>query len=174
MNKVLPKILLVVIIGLIQTFLMTRYNPNLIPIELFMAFGLSAFGLLFGSIVLLTDLKNNQGKRNSGLLIMFAFLIGSGIGFSAMKYQDSERRENANFIIYELNLFYEQNGYYPEKLGDLIPEYLEELPTSNWGLKRIDYKYELDKSNQFYSIDYKTGTGCGWTYFSSDGWQFYD
>ena len=174
MNKILLKILLVIIIGLIQAFLMTRYNPDLIPFEIFIAFGLTAFGLLIGFIVLLTDFKNKQGKRNSGLLIMLSFIAGHGIGFFAMRYQDSERRENATLIIEKMDLYFQEKGYYPENLIDLKPDYFENIPTSNWGLERIDFEYQLDSLNRFYSIDYKIGTGCGWTYFSGDGWQFYD
>ncbi|MCT4614226.1 MAG: hypothetical protein N4A49_05040 [Marinifilaceae bacterium] len=174
MNKFLLKILLIIIIGLIQTFLMTRFNPDLIPFEIFIAFGITALGLLIGFITLLTDFKNKQGKINSGLLIMFAFLAGHGIGFLVMRYQNSERRENANLIIEKLDLYFQQKGHYPEKLKDLKPEYLEKIPTSNWGLESVDFEYQLDTLNRCYSIDYKIGTGCGWTYYNGDGWQFYD
>nr|WP_320119500.1 hypothetical protein [uncultured Marinifilum sp.] len=174
MNKIILKILLIIFIGLIQAFLMTRYNPDLIPFEIFIAIGLTVFGVLIGFIAMLIDYNNKKGKRNIGLFVMVAFLAGFGVGILTMRYQNNERRENANLIIGKLDLYFQQKGSYPENLIELKPGYLKNIPTSNWGLEKVDFDYKVDSLERYYLIDYKVGTGCGWTYASGDGWQFYD
>ncbi|PWJ32685.1 hypothetical protein [Sediminitomix flava] len=120
MNKIFLKILFIVILGLIQIFLMTRFNPNMIPVEMFLAIGITVLGVFIGFFAMLIE----RGKRRIGQSIIVTFLIGFVIGISATQYQNFERRENANLIIEKLELYFQQKGHYPENLKDLKPYYL--------------------------------------------------
>jgi len=185
MNKRLLKILFIMVVVVIQLFLITRYNPDLFSMELMASIGITVIGFLFGFIVMLFSFGSRKRSRNIyrsrkqnrkgslGLFLMAVFLFGFIPGLFVNGYQNYQRRESAELIIEKLEQYFEEHGQYPIKLSELEPKYLSSVPTSNWGLSKIEFEYHtnIEKS---YSINYKIGLGCGWSYSNGGGWQFYD
>ena len=86
--------------------------------------------------------------------------------------------EIGNEIVRAIDGYYEENGVYPEKLEDLVPEYLTEIPKT---ITDLDYRYfriepsENTKDDPYrLSFIVKTALNMGCAYFlgSTEGiWE---
>jgi len=91
--------------------------------------------------------------------------------------QVDETVRNGNRIIAALEQYRDEHGCYPDKLNDLSPEYLAEIPSATWGLG--EWKYEADVNDFDLHVDESIHTGDGyhlWLRYlgKESGWQFGD
>ncbi len=81
----------------------------------------------------------------SGLcLILFAIGTILVVHFSHRNLE--ETKSNANIIISALESYADQNGEYPERLDDLTPIQIDQIPPCTWGCKEWAYNIERDGS----------------------------
>jgi hypothetical protein len=104
-------------------------------------------------------------KMNHLLNVTIASLILLGCNGKFDRTQAS-----ANLIIEALQSYKEDNGFYPDKLQDITPLYLEKLPKSNYSNR--DFIYE--KSEDSYQLVYLGAFGVEATYHSSTKLWSYD
>jgi hypothetical protein len=80
-------------------------------------------------------------------------------------------KEIGDLIVKALEAYYNENGKYPDTLQELVPKYLDEVPTTSTGQ---EYKYYLKEPTAYNTADLfglgfplitKINTGC--SYFKS-------
>lgn len=170
------KIAILTLFCLGQIQLVSAYVTGLIPWHIFFAFLLCGFGLLTVIVTAIIDsIKKYRWTAKWTLPIFASLTLGFILGWILSDYQDKQRRENAEEIISALNEYKADKGKYPESQMELKPDYLSDIPTSNWGLLPVMFSYEADSTKNEFALEYKVATGCGYYYHSSmKEWQFWD
>lgn len=71
-------------------------------------------------------------------------------------------------IIVALEQYHEDKGEYPASLEDLIPDYLDEIPSGEW----IEgFRYDQDQDSYALSFDYVGPCMNTCTYIPGKGWD---
>ena len=84
-----------------------------------------------------------------GWSVVVLLFVGVGIGANVMMFADGKARKKhmereSPALIAALKVFKESNGAYPEKLEQLVPDYIDSLPScSPRGTKPIAYQRRL-------------------------------
>lgn len=91
------------------------------------------------------------------------FLVGCNEKFD-------KNQTSANLIIDALDGYKQDHGFLPEKLKDLVPTYLEEIPKSSYD----DREFIYEKSGDVYELTYLGAFGVEATYHSSSKEWTYD
>jgi len=148
----------------LQLFLLTT-GPNNI-IEFF-----TSGCLLLVGLILLTF---RSRKQKLIAVTSIGFILGFGIGYLLSNYQQSFRKTNVEKIVVALEQHYKSFGNYPVSLEKLKDGFMDEIPTSKWGVKKIPFTYACGQDQASYSVSFQSGFTTGWTYGKGVGWQFYD
>jgi hypothetical protein len=133
------------------------------------AFGLDLIGFLgFGVSLIMTfvltilfikkSLRNRKiNKIELGLIIIS--LLGL---FKAESYSREFTREREPFSILEgnkiilaIDTYFEETGKYPERIDELRPKYLIEIPKSYVFLTSDDFKYSYWKEKNIYRLAFR-------------------
>ena len=170
------KITILIILCLGQTQLVSAYVTGLIPWHIFISFLLCLLALIIVFITgILDSIRKTRLTKKWTVPIFASLTLGFTLGWFLSTYQDSERRENAEELISALANYKNDNGEYPLTERELKPDYLNSIPTSNWGLYSVQFDYLLDSTKKEFGLEYKIATGCGYYYHSSmKEWQFWD
>jgi len=108
--------------------------PSLGLIFLFLivcASGISAF------IFLLRDKKYAKLYAIKAAIYLIALMGILGI----FKFNSHMGANNAKSVIKAVNTYYADNGHYPENLNQLIPSYLESIPSSAYRMSDNKFRY---------------------------------
>ena len=170
------KMTILVVLCLVQIQIVSAYVTGLIPWHIFFSLLLCLIALITLAVSKIFDSKRKTRWTKKWTIPIFATLtLGLILGWSLSAYQDNERRQNAEELISALENYKYENGEYPLKEGDLKPNYLTSIPTSNWGLYAVEFDYQVDSTKQDFGLEYKIAMGCGYYYHSSmKEWQFWD
>ena len=96
---------------------------------------------------------------------LFLLILSGCQSYAERKQIDAERsqqnEERAKLTILALDQFFLNHGQFPEKLEELVPVYLPEMPTTYYGKS---FEYYVSKEDG-YGLCYKLDTiGCCYTY----------
>jgi hypothetical protein len=176
MNPRTIKIAILTLACLGQIQLVSAYVTGLIPWHIFFSLLLCLTALIIVIITSIFDSFRRTRLTKTWTFPIFASLtLGFILGWVLSAYQGNQRRENAERIISALNNYKNENGEYPLTQGDLKPDYLNSIPTSNWGLFSVSFDYQPDSTKKEFRLEYRIETGCGYYYHSSMAeWQFWD
>lgn len=80
--------------------------------------------------------------------VLFLVSISKGGWLYFSKAELTEYAENGNKIVQALKAYHEKKGCYPEKLEELTPEYLKEIPLSKEGDGESFIYYKILENDQ--------------------------
>lgn len=111
--------------------------------------GLSALILLLLPLLLIRGLwgwKNPElfKKRIIGIAIL---VVTMALVFTGLRINSGLARDRAEAIIKACEQFKGATGKYPERLVELVPNYMEKIPRTSYALLAGDFIY-LSKNNQ--------------------------
>jgi hypothetical protein len=95
------------------------------------ACGISAF------IFLWRDKKYSKLYAIKAAIYLIALMGILGI----FKFNSHMGANNAETVIKAVNAYYADNGHYPENLNQLIPTYLESIPSSAYRMMHGEFRY---------------------------------
>lgn len=77
-------------------------------------------------------------------IIVAAAVVSAGAGVYLYAHRDEGRLEESKRVGAEvvagLIAYHSDEGTYPERLDELVPQYLPEVPPPTWGLERWSYE----------------------------------
>jgi len=84
-------------------------------------------------------------------IVVTATAIGLGVGVYAYAHRDQgdleESKRRGEFVVQALREYHDAHGTYPERLEDLTPQHVAEVPQPTWGTRRWSYRrYTADDS----------------------------
>jgi hypothetical protein len=83
-------------------------------------------------------------------------------------------KRNAKIIISAIAAYYENVGDYPSKLQDLVPQYLEEVPTCAYRLPDYRYRYVYNGRSHFLMWQEAPPFGHRTYHFKTAEWSYID
>jgi hypothetical protein len=123
-----------------------------------------------------------RGTQFALIWLFFALLVGGAVWFGARTFavpagSVDETKRRGDVVIQALNNFHADHGRFPRSLAELSPQYLEEIPEPDWGLRR--WLYEPDGSDFYLRVNETEHTGDGdshWLRYEGDksGWRMGD
>jgi hypothetical protein len=114
--------------------------PSLGMIVLFLivcASGISAFIFLF---------RDKKYSKLYAIKAAIYFIALMGI-FGIFKFNSHMGAKNAETIIKAVNTYYADSGLYPENLNQLIPIYLERIPSCAYRMTDSEFRYFSDQGD---------------------------
>lgn len=107
-------------------------------------FTIAIFTIILGFPVLLVKLfKARKDRERMKLLAskagIYTLMIGLIIGANSLNNMIAEKR--AKDIIAACEQFKTKSGRYPEKLSELVPEYLPTIPAAKYSLMGSSFRY---------------------------------
>jgi len=102
------------------------------------------------------DLRSSGASRIAAALVI-AVMVGVS-NWAAVGYQKTARDETAKSVLVALEKYKKDTGGYPEKLSQLTPDYLDEVPEPQIGLiADVDDTFEYSKySQEDYSLEFSS------------------
>ena len=149
---------------------MTRFDASDFPAGLLL-------GMLFGASAVLAlitiSIRWIITKNFPHVIfpITLGLVLGATLGFTTFTIQDEMRRDSSEQLIDQLDIFYQDRGSHPEQLEELIPQYLDDIPSSHWGFASEAYHYARNASGTGYTLSYRSGPGS-WVYDAQLGWTY--
>ena len=143
------------------------------------------------------------GTPSFGLIIMFFFVVASGISAIIFLFRDKQYSklyaikaliyftgfigiigifkfnaylggENANIVINAINSYYADTGLYPDNLNQLIPNYLDSIPSCAYRIMDYKYRYYVDQDNAFLMWTMIPPWGRRRYNFKNAEWRYFD
>jgi len=139
--------------------------------------GVLAF--LVGAFVLLVGLPRSllrefaptrlQRLRDLGIYLSAVVLV---FGLNYANNQVAQSR--ADVLVSAVKSFYSENQHYPQSLNDLVPRYVEQIPSSKYTLTSNEFRYV--NSEQGVYLEYTELPPFGRPHFSfnDDQWLYMD
>ncbi|RPI15531.1 MAG: hypothetical protein EHM58_13990 [Ignavibacteriae bacterium] len=72
---------------------------------------------------------------------IFVILISFIVSIGLIRWQTVKSIEQGNNIVNALEVYYSAHNKYPEKLKELVPQYINEAPHSYMGYGNVEYLY---------------------------------
>lgn len=77
-------------------------------------------------------------------IIVAAVVVAAGAGVYVYAHRDEGRLEDSKragtAVVAGLAAYHGEHGTYPDRLDELVPHYLSEVPPPTWGLGRWSYE----------------------------------
>lgn len=162
---------ILIAIWALLTLCVTFLDVELIQSEASFIFSaVQGFLIVAGTGVFLIALFTKRFKSSLHALILLAALgtaVVAGGFFNEMKSQESMRRGDQ--IVEALNLFRREQGAYPDRLTDLAPVYMNEIPVTAMAfIQEIPFRYTLKADNGF-ALEFPAQYWTICSYSSTDG-----
>ncbi len=143
--------------------------------------GIPSFGFIISFFIILASLISSliflfKNKTYSKL-----FAIKAGIYFIALiciigifRFNAYIGKKNSKIVIGAINTYYAEIGIYPERLNQLMPSYLENLP--NCAYRIIDRKYRYIYSKEHHYLIWAEAPPFGRRIynFKTEEWRYLD
>lgn len=146
-NKLIFFVIALVVLNIINLKFCFSFFVNSVTILLllFIIFGIIFF--TFGTIELFIFKELKTSKYIGMMALCFIFTIVTGYMIS--EYRTHLSKEKATVIINALHNYEQAHNEYPEDLSDLIPEFLESIPSSSMGWFDEPFEYYKRKDGSF-------------------------
>ena len=141
--------------------------PSLVLIFLFLivcASGISAF------IFLLRDKKYAKLYAIKAAIYLIALMGILGI----FKFNSHMGANNAKSVIKAVNTYFADSGQYPENLNQLIPIYLESIPSCAYRMTDSEFRYFSDQGDPNLMWAVAPPYGRRFYYFKDAEWRTLD
>ena len=135
--------------------------------------GVLAF--LVGAFVLLVGLPRSllrefaptrlQRLRDLGIYLSAVVLV---FGLNHLNYQVAQSR--ADVLVSAVKNFYSENQRYPQSLNDLVPRYVEQIPSAKYTLTSNEFRYVNSEGGVY--LEYMEVPPFGRPYFSFNEGQW--
>jgi len=142
----------------------TPFFGLIIMFFLVVASGISAIIFLF------------RDKQFSKLYAMKALIYFTGfVGIIGIfKFNSYIGGENANIVIDAVNSYYADTSLYPDKLNQLIPNYLDSIPNCAYRIMDYKYRYYVDQDNAYLMWTVIPPWGRRNYNFNNAEWTYFD
>jgi len=130
---------------------------------------------LVGAFVLLVGLPRSllrkfaptrlQRLRNLGIYLSAVVLV---FGLNHLNNQIAQSR--ADVLVSAVKTFYSENQHYPQSLNDLVPRYVEQIPSAKYTLASNEFRYV--NSEQGVYLEYTELPPFGRPHFSFNTGQW--
>lgn len=137
------KLLMLIMFFIVMNILSLKYSLmgfGVFVILMFILFILLGLFFLMTGILEFYLHRNFRISKYIGFLALI-FLSSIVISRYVSKYQTDMSKEKAKLIVEALDKFKSINNKYPDKLSELIPEYLGTIPSSSMGWFNEPYEY---------------------------------
>ena len=133
-------------------------------------------GLLLASLMILASLfallgklyRGRGGKLKAGFkLFAYAVCLAGIYSLNAVHRADAKR--NANPIIAAVGQYQRDHGRHPEKVDDLVPRYLAEIPRASWRLNAGRYHLDVNPETGVLELWWPAHLRVAMTYDFRDG-----
>jgi len=125
-------------------------------------------------LVYLAVKKNLSTIQINGLAKAGVFTLLFAVTFVTLKADNKVARSRAETLIAACNSYKQDNGEYPKKLEDLVPEYIDKVPTSKYSFGFNKYHYKSnDKFTTLWYVDVPP-FGRPHYYFDRGEWGYLD
>ena len=165
----------------VQATSLTRAVILSLLLVLIDALWLNQGGLAFlvGAFVLLVGLPRSllrkfaptrlQHLRNLGIYLSAVVLV---FGLNHLNNQISQNR--ADILVSAVKNFYSENQHYPQSLNDLVPKYVEQIPSAKYTLMFNEFRYVNSERGVY--LEYTELPPFGRPHFSfyEDQWLYMD
>jgi hypothetical protein len=131
---------------------------------------------IIGAVIVAVIIYLTRFKKNVFYPVLYLLFIVPSIFIvdTILSKQHKQSLDKGNKIIVAIEKFKESNKNIPKTLGELIPNYLNEIPKYNLGFRSSTYNYQV-KDNGEYSFYFNSLHG---SYYAWDQegkkWYTYD
>ena len=140
-------------------------------------FAIAVFTIILGVPVLLVKLfKAGKDRERVGLLLtkagIYAIMIILIIGTNALNNMIAESR--AKDIIAACEQFKAKNGRYPDKLTELVPDYLPAIPAAKYSVMGAPFRYFGRQDSHALMYEAVPPYGRKYYVFEKKAWEYVD
>ena len=149
---ILPSIFQMIFYFIIPLNITTIFDSYERYMAIFVIFYPAAVLILFFYLLLVKGSKATEQKprfiRKHTLIIFIIFLIYTVTVFSFYQHQVYHAEKKAVLIVEALDKFKSEEGYYPEKIEEIVPRFLNEMPKSEGYFITTSYVYRCCEKYQ--------------------------
>ena len=106
------------------------------------------------SIVLIMLINNIRYRKDfkKRLIIMGIYAAGAVLTIGVIRFNNSMARQHAEIIIQACGQYWNQKGGFPDRLEDLVPDYLKQVPRAKYAFSnnRFIYRSRPDSHTLMY------------------------
>ncbi len=112
-------------------------------------------------------------KLSVNFLLLLVVLLGAfWLGLKIIDMQIDATKNASETVIVALDKYYADNNSYPEKLPELEPKYLDDVPKSKLGVIRTDFDYNTMSDKNDYRLSFSELFNTRWTFIKSrESWM---
>ena len=107
--------------------------------------------IVLGLMHIAVGAGRNGRRVLHGLRVIAVSLALCGAGFGTICINNLIARKRANRIVVALKSYKAKYGHYPQRLADLVPEYMPSVPLAKYTLvfNEFQYHYDVDTEGGF-------------------------
>ena len=170
MRHVLLKKILIALAGFLILLVLVVQSPviggkfSYLPMILMPAIITAVFMLI------VTFIYDRIKKTNLSLSFLLLLIVLLGAFWGGLKIVDKQiasAKDRSRQLIYALDKYYDTNNQYPERLEQLAPNYLAEIPNTGMGIIKSNFEYKPQDSHKDYWLSFEELFNTKWIYIKS-------
>lgn len=136
------------------------------------ALALMSLVIFFIPATLLAWYRKNFFMRNLRAARTLLYLLMAVAIFVTIRVDLANTRDKADTVIAALKAYHAKTGHYPDKLEQLVPEYLPAIPKARFSLTMNEFRYFVSQGKDSHNLSYIAMPPFGFTYYNLENGQW--
>jgi predicted PurR-regulated permease PerM len=170
MKNVLLKKILIAFAGFIFLLLLVVQSPAIGGKFSYLPMMLMPAIITAVIMVIATFIYDRIKKTNLSLSFLLLLIVLLGAFWGGLKIVDKQiatTKERSRQLIDAMDKYYDSNNKYPEKLEQLSPAYIAEVPNTGMGIIKGSFEYKPQDNYKDYWLSFEELFNTKWIYVKS-------
>ena len=133
---------------------------------------LASLVIFFIPATLLAWHRKNLFVRKLRAARTLLYLLMAAAILITVRIDMSGAREKGDTLVAALQAYQAKTGQYPDKLGQLVPDYLPAIPKARFSLSMNEYRYFVSNDKDSHTLSYIAMPPFGFTYYNLEKGQW--
>lgn len=121
-------------------------------------------------MIIATFIYDRIKKTNLSINFLLLLIVLLGAFWGGLKIVDKQvatAKDRSQQLIEAMDKYYDNNNQYPEKIEQLAPVYIPEVPNTGMGIIKSSFEYKPQDNNKDYWLSFEELFNTKWIYIKS-------
>ena len=121
-------------------------------------------------MIIATFIYDRIKKTNISINFLLLLIVLLGAFWGGLKIVDKQvatAKERSAKLIDAMDKYYDNNNQYPEKIEQLAPVYIPEVPNTGMGIIKSSFEYKPQDNNKDYWLSFEELFNTKWIFIKS-------